>query len=272
MSVVITDRPVSVEATRAPLTEHVDPPNPQHPLWLSVLLHLFPGVVLATFVVLSTPVLEHWGVDPLFALLLGIGVVITPLELGYLCIYAKRTTGSWFPLGAVDYRSKLGIRRLLKLAALPAIWMVALVAISMTVADERLADSIFSWLPKALTDMATVDARGDSISGVAVVLLVMGFFLLNGIIGPITEELYFRGHLLPRIDRLGWVAPVLGTVFFAVYHFHTPWRYPAIFLGFLPAVWLAWRKRSLFVSLTAHLIINNLFILMMLAAFAGESA
>lgn len=107
--------------------------------------------------------------------------------------------------------------------------MVALVAISMTVADERLADSIFSWLPKALTDMATVDAGGDSISGVAVVLLVMGFFLLYGIIGPITEELYFRGYLLPRIDRLGWVAPVLGTVLFAVYHFHTPWRYPAIF-------------------------------------------
>jgi membrane protease YdiL (CAAX protease family) len=77
--------------------------------------------------------------------------------------------------------------------------------------------------------------------------------------------------LLPRIDRFGRGAPVLETLMFTLYHFHSPWHYPAIFLGFLPVTWMAWRKRSLYISLTAHLIINNVFILMMVAALLGDS-
>ena len=61
----------------------------------------------------------------------------------------------------------------------------------------------------------------------------------NGVAGPITEELYFRGHLLPRLERYGRWAPVINTALFAIYHFFSPWRYPAIFLGFLPIMWTA---------------------------------
>jgi prolipoprotein diacylglyceryltransferase len=56
---------------------------------------------------------------------------------------------------------------------------------------------------------------------------------------------------------------------FTLYHFHLLWRYPAIVLGFLPATWMAWRRRSMYVSLTAHSI-NNVFILMMVAALLGD--
>ena len=50
--------------------------------------------------------------------------------------------------------------------------------------------------------------------------------LLIGIIGPTVEELYFRGPLLPRIDRLGAWAPVLNSGLFALYHFWSPWQLP----------------------------------------------
>ncbi|MGZ8982136.1 MAG: CPBP family intramembrane glutamic endopeptidase [Burkholderiaceae bacterium] len=244
--------------------EHISATPGQHPLWLSALLHLMPGAALSVFVV----ALHSWGVDPLFALLFGIGVVITPLELGYLAVYAKRTTGSWSPFKAVTYTTRFKPRQLLRLAILPALWMLVLVAISMGAVDERLATSLFDWMPSAITEMATPD-NGTSVSGGTATALVIAFFVFNGLLGPITEELYFRGHLLPRIDRYGRGAPVLGTLMFALYHFHSPWRYPAIFLGFLPVTWMAWRKRSLYVSLTAHLIINNVFILMMVAALLG---
>lgn len=237
----------------------------QHPAWLSALLHLLPGAILSAFVVALH---SRWGVDPLFALLFGIGLIITPLELGYLAVYAKRTTGSWSPLNAVNYATRFKTRQLLRLAILPALWMLALVAISMGAIDEKLAHSAFGWMPSAITEMATVDSDA-SLSGGTAIALAIAFFVFNGFLGPITEELYFRGHLLPRIDRYGRGAPVLGTLMFTLYHFHSPWRYPAIFLGFLPITWLAWRKRSLYVSLTAHLIVNNVFILLMVAALFG---
>jgi hypothetical protein len=44
-----------VAATSTPLPE-------QHPLALSVLLHLFPGVALTAFVLLLAPVLAPYGV------------------------------------------------------------------------------------------------------------------------------------------------------------------------------------------------------------------
>lgn len=252
-------QPTLTDRERLPVTPG------QHPLWLSALLHLLPGAALSAFVVVLGP----WGVDPLFALLFGIGLIITPLELGYLAVYAKRTTGSWSPFNAVNYTTRFSVRQLLRLATVPALWMLALVAISMAAVDERLATHLFDWMPTVLTEMATPD--GDaSISGGRAAALLIVFFVFNGLLGPITEELYFRGHLLPRIDRYGRGAPVLGTLMFTLYHFHSPWRYPAIVLGFLPATWMAWRRRSMYVSLTTHLIINNVFILMMVAALLGD--
>jgi hypothetical protein len=34
--------------------------------------------------------------------------------------------------------------------------------------------------------------------------------LLNGVIGPVVEELYFRGFLLPRMEGLGRWAPLVN--------------------------------------------------------------
>ena len=90
----------------------------------------------------------------------------------------------------------------------------------------------------------------------------------NGVAGPITEELYFRGHLLPRLERYGRWAPVINTVLFAIYHFFSPWRYPAIILGFLPITWMAWRKRSVSVSIAAHMTINMVTVLLLAAGLA----
>jgi membrane protease YdiL (CAAX protease family) len=84
-----------------------------------------------------------------------------------------------------------------------------------------------------------------------------------------TEELYFRGYLLPRIDRYGRWAPVLNTLLFSVYHVWTPWRWPQIAIGFLPLALAAWRTRSIYVSMTAHVTVNIVFLVMLTASFAA---
>jgi uncharacterized protein len=148
-----------------------------------------------------------------------------------------------------------------------ALWMIALVTVSMLVIDEWLATSVFAWLPQAILTMATVAEGEAALSTGALVAFLSLFFVTNGLVGPVTEELYFRGHLLPRIERFGRGAPVLNTALFTIYHFHTPWRYPVVFLGYLPIAWASWRKRSLWIGLAAHLVVNNVFVLMVLATY-----
>lgn len=206
----------------------------------------------------------------LLALLLGVLVVLAPLELGYLSLYARRTSGSWSPRAAVDYRMKLPWRRLLVTAGGLALWMIVLVGLSMLFLDEWLATSVFAWVPEAITTMATVEDDGDPMSTGALVAFLALFVFANGLVGPIAEELYFRGHLLPRIDRYGPGAPVINTTLFTLHHFHTPWRYPVVFLGYLPIAVVTWKKRSLWVGLVAHLIINNVFVLMVLASYLAQ--
>jgi membrane protease YdiL (CAAX protease family) len=245
--------------------EHIH--TPQHPLWLSIVLSLFPGVALGAFIVATAPILKGWGLDPVFALFGGIGLVIVPLELGCLAIVARRTTGTWSPLAATDYRTKLPLRRLLPMAFGLAIWFIFTLIAWMSLLEGWVIDRLSVWVPDSIMQFAQTNAEGDLPStGVVVALLVIAF-TFNGLIGPMTEELYFRGYLLPRISRYGRGAPVLNTFLFSIYHMWTPWRWPQIFIGFLPLALAAWRTRSIYVSMTAHVTVNIVFLIMLTASF-----
>ena len=56
------------------------------------------------------------------------------------------------------------------------------------------------------------------------IVTLCAFFVLNGVIGPVVEELYFRGFLLPRMERLGRWAPLVNATLFSIYHFWSPWQ------------------------------------------------
>ncbi len=243
--------------------------TPQHPLWLSVVLSLFPGMMLGAFIVGTAPVLKGWGLDPVFALFGGIGLVIVPLELGCLAIVAHRTTGSWSPLAATDYRSKLPLRRLLPMAIGLAIWFIFTLIAWIALLEGWVIDRLSPWVPDSILQFAQMSAEGDLPSAGVIAALLIIAFVFNGLVGPITEELYFRGYLLPRVDRYGIWAPVLNTLLFSIYHVWTPWRWPQIAVGFLPLTLAAWRTRSIYVSMTAHVIVNIVFLVMLTASFAA---
>ena len=56
------------------------------------------------------------------------------------------------------------------------------------------------------------------------------------VLGPVVEELYFRGHLLPRMQFAGRWAPLLHSVLFALYHFFTPWMIVTRSIAMLPLI------------------------------------
>ena len=240
------------------------PPQP-YSLRRSITLHLVPGAIFTVFLLLAVPAVTSRGIDPIFVFFGGIGLVLVPIELGYLAAYARRTTGSWSPLHAVDYRERLRGGRLALLTAGLAAWFLFGLGVSIAFLDELLATTVFSWMPEALLQFAIVE-EGDPLTSRALVAFLLIALVCNGVLGPVTEELYFRGHLLPRLAPYGRWAPVINTVLFALYHFFMPWRYPAIILGFLPITWMAWRERSVYVSIAAHVTINMITVLLLLGA------
>jgi membrane protease YdiL (CAAX protease family) len=237
----------------------------QHSLPRSIALHLLPGAALFGFVLVAAAL----GAPAILALLVGIALVIVPIELGYLLYQGRSKTGRWSVWAVVDYREPMPARRIATWAVPLVAWFILMLFLSVAVLDQRIADGLFSWYPESVREFASFE--GDSTYATWVVVVVFAAALaINGILGPVVEELYFRGHLLPRIDRFGRGAPVLNAVLFSLYHFWTPWQNIGRILGLLPWIYTVWRKRSLALSMAIHISVNCIFLLLVLAAVSAD--
>jgi membrane protease YdiL (CAAX protease family) len=224
-----------------------------------------PGAALFAFVVVAAAL----GMPAVLALLVGIALVIVPLELGYLLYQGRRKTGRWSLSEAVGYRVPMPARRI-ALWAVPLIaWFTVMLVLSVGVLDERIADGLFSWYPESVREFASLEGDGAYATWILVVFFTAAF-AINGVIGPVVEELYFRGHLLPRIDRFGRGAPVLNAVLFSLYHLWTPWQSIGRIIALLPWIYAVWRKRSLALSMAVHISVNCIFLLLVLAAVTAD--
>ncbi len=120
--------------------------------------------------------------------------------------------------------------------------------------DTFFIGNFFSWLPGWF--FFAEDFNRYS-SGALLVTWVFGL-VLNAFVGSVTEELYFRGYLLPRIAHFGALAPVINVVLFSLYHFFTPWQNVGRILGLLPMVYAVWWKRDIRIGIAVH-VLGNLF-------------
>ena len=115
----------------------------QHSLPRSIVLHLLPGAALFGFVLVAAAL----GMPAILALLVGIALVIVPLELGYLLYQGKRRSGRWSVWEVIDYRDPLPARRIALWTVPLVAWFIVMLFLSVAVFDERIADGLFSWIP-----------------------------------------------------------------------------------------------------------------------------
>lgn len=84
------------------------------------------------------------------------------------------------------------------------------------------------------------------------------YFILNVFVGPIIEELFFRGYLTSKISRYGNFAPLIITILFSLYHFWSPFNNLFRISIFFPAALIAWRKKNIYISIVFHCLCNLL--------------
>src|SRR5918995_5603857 len=241
----------------------------QHSVARTLVLHLLPGALVLAFFLAVAPLVRSIGFPSAMAVYLASVFVLIPFELGYL-IYQARKNGT--SLGdIVLYRQPVPKGQLVLIVVLLFVGGTILGALLLPV-DFIVKENLFSWLPKGYD--VTYGFYGDVARFSTANMLIMWVFglIVNVIAGPVVEEMYFRGYLLPRISRLGAWAPLLNTVLFSLYHFFNPFGFVSRIGSFLPVVYGAWWKRSIYVSLTVHFLFNltaSIFTLLLILGIFG---
>lgn len=228
------------------------PATEQLPLATLLVLFLVPGALLTLAYVLLAPVIDDAGFPPIAALLVAIMVVLVPFELG---VVLRASSGRGIR-SVMPYRRPISIRDWLWLV--PVLIVAAFVGFGVSMAVEpAIIDSLFGWLPDWFIRPIDPD-RVQEYSREAWLVTLAAYFVVNGYIGPITEELYFRGYLLPRMEWMGRWAPLVNVSLFSIYHFWSPWQIFGRILGLAPTIYAVRWKENIYLGMVVHCTLNTL--------------
>jgi membrane protease YdiL (CAAX protease family) len=236
---------------------------PQHSLLKSLGLHVLPGILTTAAFLAFKPLLDASGYPPLLAFLLAVLLVDLPILLGVILYEGRKLNGRFSLEGVVLYRAKASWKTfaLIFMGAFVVVYVLMMLVTSLS---TLLTESAFSWLPDwmFLEEQTQYQAFARNVLLVTFTLQLV----LTGVALPWVEELYFRGYLLPRLSRYGRWAPLLGGLFFGLYHVWQLFGFPTVFLLGVALGYVVWWKRDIRISVGLHVFANALMRLMFLMA------
>lgn len=236
-------------------TTRRQPATEQLPLATLLVLFLVPGALITLAYVVLAPVIDAAGFPPIAALLVAIVIVLLPFELGVI-LRASRGQGI---RSVMPYRRPIPVRDWVWLV--PVLVVAAFVGFGVSMAIEpTIINSLFGWLPDWFVRPIDPD-RIREYSREAWLVTLGAYFVLNGFIGPIIEELYFRGYLLPRMEWMGRWAPLVNVALFSIYHFWSPWQILGRILGLAPTVYAVRWKENIYLGMVVHCALNTLSVI-----------
>lgn len=184
-------------------------------------------------------------------------LILFPIELGVVLRASKNRYGSYSLKSAFANQKKMSWWKILIYGVVLfgfAGLMSATIVPFETMLTAPLADKFTQSIP-AYFDWYNMDYLQQYSKNILLITSV-AFFVLNVIVGPIVEELFFRGYLTSRISRFGKWAPVIVTVLFSLYHFWLPFNNLFRIAIFLPAAYFAWKERNIYISIVFHCLCN----------------
>lgn len=220
----------------------------------AILLHLLPGAVITIIFIILATVMRSTNMPALFWLVIAVPLGLIPTEFGYLLYLGKQRNGSYSLDGLLAYHPKDQ-----PLTWTQYLWMVPATFVGMLIlfgimgaGDMIILEAVFGWWP-AWLNIEQIDFGALPQSQFLPIVILTVIFA--NLVGPIIEEIYFRGYLLPRLSHFGRWANLLNTSLFALYHFWTPWHFIQRAIGSLPLA-IAAKRGNLRVATITHVLVN----------------
>jgi hypothetical protein len=226
---------------------------PQQSLTQSVFYHFLPGLCILLFYLIISPWVIKIGFNPSFGVILGFVFVGIPLQLFIMLRVGVKVNKSISLSNVIFYRKKIPFWQYIAFSVI-FIFYAVVVSSFLGPFNEFLLNGYFSWLPNWFTNSSPPIRQNTSQS--IIVISFIALFLIDGLINPIIEEIYFRGFLLPRISRYRIWSPLINAILFSLAHFWQPWNTLQIFILVLPLYYLVWWKKNIYISITIHCLAN----------------
>lgn len=217
--------------------------------------HLLPGVLIALVFVALARFTSSYSWPPSLALLLTWLVAGIPILVGFLFYYGRQQNGALSLNGVLLYREPLPWRQYAWLVPVLLVW-AALASTLLYPLGESLQHNLFGGWPAWLN--LTTLAQNPTQYPPATLWMIVALSAVLNIAVPITEELYFRSFLLPRIPASPRWSPFWSSLLFSLYHFWLPWDVLGRMITLLPVVYVVQWKRNVYVSILVHCLLNLL--------------
>ncbi|GHU54457.1 hypothetical protein FACS1894132_09120 [Clostridia bacterium] len=226
----------------------------KHSIPKTLFLHITPGLINFTAILLFLPLVQHFGLASPTAGYLMIPFAMVSVQLGILLYTSKKKTKNYNIFNIMPYKNKSRTAEYLIFVVIIVAWGV-LTARILEPFETNIRDSLFAFVPDNIA-LRNIQLAQFSKNGL-IFTAILGV-IFNGIIAPISEELYFRGFLLPRINLPPIGAVILNAALFSLYHFFSPWNFFSRFILMVPIYYWVMKKSDIRFSLIAH-IIGNLY-------------
>ena len=226
--------------------------NDQITLKKQLWYHFYPGIAILLVYIFISKYLVDLGYPGLTGLLAVELLVLAPIGMGHLIKKGYRLNGSLSLKNVISYTSRLSIWQYLKWSLIGII-ACTVIYVPLFPVGLFLKENLFAWLPEWYFDPGFGTSNLDLVAKI----FFVGIFV-DGIIGPIVEELFFRGYLLPRMAYLKKWAPILNGALFGLYHFWQPHNYLAIVAVGIILSYIVWKKKNVYLGIIIHCTLNVL--------------
>lgn len=221
----------------------------QHSKLKSLIYHLYPGLIITLFFSLTTPYFVKMGWPPQLSMLIAIVVVVVPVILLHLN-NAKKQENVKRLNDLIVYKETLPLKKFILYTLGLIVFAFLIYGLTQPV-NVVITEQFLHWLPEWYK---VSDFEGFSKKIIVITLLLN--LLLNGLLAPFLEELYFRGYLLPRMETWGKYAPLLSAILFSLYHFWQPQIYLTLIISLFPMTYLVWKTKSIKLAIYTHCGLN----------------
>lgn len=194
-------------------------------------------------------------------------LVLFPVEIAIVLRASKKEFGSYSLRSAFVNQGKAGWKRTLIIGLL-LFGFAGIMSVTLAPLERSLTAPLSARLAAVLPahfDWTNLESF-KQYSGTILLLMGAVYLILNGFVGPIVEELFFRGYLTSKLSRFGRGAPVIITVLFSLYHLWLPFMNLFRISVFLPAAYLAWKEKNIYISIVFHCISNIFTVISFLVA------